>query len=45
LADNCFKNYLIDFEFRKEAADSSHLEYCCSDLADLIADSGISSYY
>jgi len=24
MADNYFENYLVDFEFMKEAADSSH---------------------
>jgi hypothetical protein len=45
MADNYFENYLVDFEFKKEAADSNHLEDCCSDSANLTADSGISSYY
>lgn len=45
MADNCFKNYLVDFEFKKEAADSNHLEDYCSDSANSTVDSGISSYY
>jgi hypothetical protein len=45
MADNYSKNYLVNFEFKKEAADSNHLEDCCSDSANLTADSGISSYY
>ena len=44
MTENCFGNYLFDFEFRKSVADSIHLEDYCSDSANLSVDFGINSY-